>query len=472
MTTRSRAINDQFSPAATRAETANTASNTQFPQSEKTSQSRHQPPGANLGAAAISSALSQAAEFGELEAWKQVPNLVAERYKEAANIKHTLAKVIKHLPVADPGYGHVYWNPENKTVWAVLSDGDTDQVHQKWHNALKAISGVNNVRTESEYGPYNDPDWIRIKRASALSWLGKPYEWAGKLTGGPSPMSNALVSGLLGAGLGYGGGMLAEHLLPERFVRRGRLRKTLATLGGLGGAALHIPQGMANAGINREATGKSHWLRSFMRGDNAQQMAPHELDFQRHYYNQPQPTYYQNQFQNTPQLQTAKIALQKFPVSSRLKKANEEFIKQAFQPSGLFGSPGVPLRPVPVDSFNQVIWNDVHNGRNSSQSNPYGTRSPYSDNTDVPHTPPAHAAAATGLVSGVQQMYGGSPLLSPKHFIRGLAAAGVDAATAHVAGGVLGALGGLTPAAQKQLQDIGVWSGMIRGVTGSVLGLR
>ena len=48
----------------------------------------------------------------------------------------------------------------------------------------------------------------------------------------------------------------------------------------------------------------------------------------------------------------------------------------------------------------------------------------------------------------------------------------MDMVTARVAGGVLGALGGLTQPTQQKLQDIGLWSGMIRGVTGSVFGLR
>jgi hypothetical protein len=67
-------------------------------------------------------------------------------------------------------------------------------------------------------------------------------------------------------------------------------------------------------------------------------------------------------------------------------------------------------------------------------------------------------------------MYGNRSVLSPRHFITGLASAGVDMATARVAGGVLGVLGGMTPEGQKKLQDIGLWSGMIRGATGSVLG--
>ena len=392
----------------------------------------------------------------EITEWQQVPGLVASRYKEASAIQRSIRKIAKRLPSTD--YGDCFWNPETKTVWVVLGDGDDEQVHQLWHNSLKAINGIQEVKTEAEAGPYSDPAWVRIKTAEgALGVLNKPYEWAGIPSGGPSPMSNSLVTGLIGAGLGYGGGALAEYLFPERFVERGKLRRNLALLGGLGGAALHIPQGVANMQLNRSATGKPHVLRSFLGSDSQQQMHPDLLNWQA--------------FQNgekSGQLQMMKEATAHLPkLPGVIQRSAATFAKMAFTDSG-YGS----VKPVAVDSFNRAIWNDVHNGINSSQSNPYGTRGVYDDNSQVYRTPPAHAAAATGLVSGVQQMYGNRPLLSPRHFMSGLANAGVDLVTARVAGGVLGALGGLKPDAQKKLQDMGLWSGLIRGVTGSVLGLR
>ena len=60
-------------------------------------------------------------------------------------------------------------------------------------------------------------------------------------------------------------------------------------------------------------------------------------------------------------------------------------------------------------------------------------------------------------------------MLSPAHFVRGLATAGVDLATARIVGGTLGALGGLTPVAQEKLQDVGLWGGLIRGAIGSMV---
>ncbi len=382
---------------------------------------------------------------GELAAWEAVPGLVRVRFKEAATIQKRLSRVIKHLPSSD--YGDVYWNSTTKGVWVVLGDSDTEQTYQKWHNAIKAVSGVKSVRAEAEYGPHGDDNWIRIKSAGgALGILNKPYEWAGKMTGGPSPMSNAIVSGLLGAGAGYLGGMAAEHLLPEEYVRRGRLRKLLAGLGGAAGVGSEIPGAMTNAAIARTA-GKPMGMSTLWTSTNRIPMAPHELDLRSNFY-------------KTSEWQAMKAALPDPP--ELFMRSAAGFCKVAF--TGVTGSPGVPLRPVPVDAFNRAIWNDVHNGLRSSSANPYGMGSP--------HTPPMIGAAVGGLVSGVQQQYGGAPVLHPKHFISGLANAGLDLAVAKVAGGVLGALGGLTPAGQKKIQDLGLWGGLMRGVAGSVFGLR
>jgi hypothetical protein len=384
---------------------------------------------------------------GELAAWESVPGLVRVRYKEAATVQRRLAKALPHLPVSDAGYGNIYWNPTTKAVWAVLGDSDDEHTYQKWHNALKAISGVDSVRTEAEYGPHGDDDWIRIKSAGgALGILNKPYEWAGKMTGGPSPMSNAIVSGLLGAGAGYLGGAAAEHLLPEEYVRRGRLRKLLAGLGGAAGVGMEIPGAMTNAAMARTA-GKPMGMSTLWTPTNKVPMAPHELDLR-------------NNFYKTSEWLALKAVLPAPP--ELFMRSSAGFCKAAY--TGVMGSQGVPLRPVPVDSFNRAIWNDVHNGLRSSSANPYGMGSP--------HTPPMIGAAVGGLVSGVQQQYGGASMLHPKHFIAGLANAGLDLAVAKVAGGVLGALGGLTPVGQKKIQDMGLWGGLMRGVAGSVFGLR
>lgn len=411
-------------------------------------------------------AMKYAPLTAEAVIWQRTPVLVAQRYKQAASVQAEVKKRIRDLPIADPGYGYVYWHPQKHSLWAVLSDSDETETYDQWQKALEGIPGVDKVIMEAEVGPPRESreDWIHIKRANVMRAINKPYEWAGKLTGGPSPLSNAVVSSLLGGGMGYAAGTAAEKLLPSSQFEEGKLRKSMARLGAFGGAALHAPQWLANAAVNRHSTGKSHWLRSLALGDKYQHLAPHENALRNNLHATGPLSGHEKQFA------AARAGLAGLPeLPEDYTKQAAKFVKAAYG-SGFGGSESVALRPVPVDAFNRAIWNDVHNGRRSSQSNPYGTRSPFGGN-DTPFTSPPEAAAATGIVEGVRQMYGGRSMLSPAHFIRGLAAAGVDGATATVAGGVLGVLGGLKPEAQKSLQRAGIWGGLIRGVTGSLLGM-
>src|SRR5262249_4495166 len=65
------------------------------------------------------------------------------------------------------------------------------------------------------------------------------------LWGGPRPLATALAGGALAAGAGYGTGWLAENLLPS-VLKKKRLRKSLAIMGGLAGAAPGVLQGIDN----------------------------------------------------------------------------------------------------------------------------------------------------------------------------------------------------------------------------------
>jgi hypothetical protein len=161
-----------------------------------------------------------------------------------------------------------------------------------------------------------------------------------------------------------------------------------------------------------------------------------------------------------------------------LPQPSESFCKAAgllkeaarWQTHGGAGGAGAGLRPVPMDAFNRAIWNDVRMGMTAG-GNPFGSKAWQGDNTQGMHTPPPVAAAATAINTGIQDMYGGRSMLSPMHFVKGLATAGVDAAAANIVGKTLGALGGLSPEAQTHIQNIGLWGGLIRGTVGSMMGM-
>lgn len=391
--------------------------------------------------------------------WEAVPEKVAALYKGTRPIAEKVRKLLKYLPHS-PGYGYVFWHPEDKTLHAVLGDSD-DAHHNRWSNVLKALPGVNNVVIADEYHPKNQEDWVLIKTAAPLGILEGPMQWAGKLTGGPSPLTNSIVGALLGGGLGYGGGMLAEQLLPERFVRRGRLRKTTGILGAVLGAAPGVWQAATNASAKAEHGGKPLGLSALWTPNEAVPIDPETTAAMNNY---------DYGLEKRFDLAAAAAGLAHLPLPERMQQLAADFVKQAFgeEDEEDQGAGGFGLRPVPLDAFGQAVWNDVRKGI----ANPYGTKSPWGSNDQPMHTPPQVAAATTGILGGLSQMYGGANLLSPMHFINGLAAAGVDLVTARVVGGTLGALGGLTPAAQDKLQDIGVWGGLIRGTVGSMLGHR
>lgn len=385
----------------------------------------------------------------ELAEWQQVPRDVARFVKEGSPVVQKLRRVIKGLP-HDPGYGYVFWHPTEKKLWAVLGDSDDQATHNRWANALKTIPGVQNVKTEAETHPPGQEDWIRVKTAADAPFglMLKPFEWEIKLAA--APLTNAIAGGLLAGGLGYGAGALVENMMPERYVERGKLRKTLGLLGLGGGALPGLWQAHVNSQNAAEAGKPLGFLGSLTTPNEHVPINQAAIDSGNHLR-----AGWEKQFDD--KLHMMEEALRDAPLPSDM------FLKAA---AGFAGAGANDLRSVPMDAFNRAIWNDVTRGVNQ-----YGTKSTWGDDTQSLHTPPAIGAAASGLVSGIQQMYGGADLLNPKHFITGLVAAGIDASTARVAGGVLGALGGLRPAAQEKLQELGLWGGFIRGSVGSVLGL-
>jgi hypothetical protein len=94
------------------------------------------------------------------------------------------------------------------------------------------------------------PDWtneVLLKCGSSIPLVTPLWNAGNKLLMGPSPLSRGIVSGLMAGGLGYGAGTLAEHLFPKKYIERGKLRRTLATIGALGGLGVAGLGGYSNA---------------------------------------------------------------------------------------------------------------------------------------------------------------------------------------------------------------------------------
>lgn len=407
----------------------------------------------------------------ELYEWQQVPVRVGEIIKVAKPIRRTLKTVIRNLP-CQSGYGYVFYHPEDHKLHAVLGDSDDESTFNKWENSLKAIKGITSVVVADEYHPKDRDEWVMIKRSAPLGIVGGTQKLMGNLTGGASPMTNALAGALLTGGLGYGTGWLLEHMMPERFAQRGRLRKTL---GALGAGAGTLP-GMWQWSVNARRDPQGGAAKSLFKPNNQVDYEPQLGDEMDSYWKSTGNDVLPNASMKTSAERLADMQqwLDLPPCDVMFARAAEGLCKEALDPwqgqQGA-GAAGAGLQPVPMDAFNRAIWNDVRAGMTAGK-NPFGTKAWQGDNTQTLHTPPPIAAATTAINTGIQDMYGGRSALSPMHFVKGLATAGVDVATAHIVGKTLGVLGGLTPEAQKKIQDVGLWGGLLRGTVGSMMGIR
>ena len=375
----------------------------------------------------------------ELEPWLDVPRQVVTLYKEASPVTSRIQRLAKTMK-SPRGYGQVFWHPKNKHAWVVLDDAADQATHNRWTTVIGSVNGVRSVKTVAESRPPEGDDWVMLKTAAApLGFIGNNFTNLQKPFGGPSPLTSSILGGLLTGAAGYGVGTLFEHLLPERYVRRGRLRKTL----GLGGMFLGALPGIwkgTTAARNSAAVGQPLGMRAAITPDDSVPINPAATGWTK-----------ESRFAG---------ALSQLPACHELAvKAAAEFSSQL--PANWDG--GLYADSIPVDAFNNAVWNDVRKDRQAATLNPYGTRSPWGTNEQGMHTPPAVGAATTGIIAGIGAQSGAN-IISPMDVIRGLVSAGVGLATANVAGRTLGALAGLTPAAQEKVQDMGLWAGLLTSV--------
>lgn len=217
------------------------------------------------------------------------------------------------------------------------------------------------------------------------------------------PLSSMLVGGLAGAGLGYGGGWLAEKILPNRW-RRGNLRRTLAVAGGGLGMAPGLLFGMANLAGNRNFNDNS----TLRAGQSFKPLpGPEEV----------------NRFLPPDNLQ--------FEVTAAYEK------QALLSGSGIVGAPLID-----VNEFNQVIWHDPRVARPLSA---------------------AQQAAVSGLVTTAANLPGRlSPrYVTPMDIGRLTAGMGTGYLSGALVGKGLSLLMGMPEESQERLKNTGMWAGVV-----------
>lgn len=349
-------------------------------------------------------------DANDLQPWRDVPDRVARLLPVAAGLKLAHALAAADDPVL-LDRATVTWHPGTNAV-TVGTPREFPAYRRKFAECFPSCTLI--------FAPEPPTaDTVVIKQAW-LPYVASAVDNTQQILGGPTPLTNALVTGLLAGGVGYGAGALAENLFPERYLERGKLRRTLATTGALGGLGVGALNAYANARMQTTpaefaANPLGHTMRGFlMRND-----APPAQHFER-------------------------------------PRINQVDAPSAFheRTAGYVGQLDRPL--IPVQQFNTMAWRDTQLGLHRG--------------FDV-HTPPAYTAAATGFMTGLSAGKQ-SPLISPADVVNGIASAGVGLATANMAGRALSALAGLTPAGQEKLQDMGLWGGMMHAIVPPMLGFR
>jgi hypothetical protein len=339
----------------------------------------------------------------EALAWQSVPEQV-ERLADQAAEGYGRVKVA----LGDHPFG-AWLDAESGRV--VVESGGAQTI-------LKAAGVECTVRTEP-FGP--DEAWVPVKSAEfkfpfqisnlSPSKLNAPF-------GGATPMAATLTGGLLGAGLGYAGGAIAENMLPAESVRRGKLRRVTAMLGGMAGAGPGM--WLASESVRNRDPGTSA-VGSLVRPNNL--FGHPERD--------PIDT------QGFPAIKDAGAALREVIPDEFIA---DDMLKFAFGEGG-----GLFLPSIQVDAFNRLVLSD-------------------------PYASPQLQAGAVGIVSSADSARGGFGLISPFDIARIGLGMGAGLSQAYLGGKVLGAVAGLTPGAQKQLQQAGLVAGALKAVVPALFG--
>jgi hypothetical protein len=155
-----------------------------------------------------------------------------------------------------------YWSPTIEKVGIHVRPTINEQEFEQARTVLSVKLGSDRVLDFPLIGEDLDGWWVKVAYSPTLRRTGELLQFlpSKDIPGfGGRPIASAVASGLLGAGLGYGAGVVGERLLPESMKTKGTLRKRLATIGGLGGAAIGALPGLVNLHDGRSFNDATLW---------------------------------------------------------------------------------------------------------------------------------------------------------------------------------------------------------------------
>jgi hypothetical protein len=349
--------------------------------------------------------------------WSRVPELV-DAWSEkcaapACAFCHALRDVYTHGDVG------VYWQPETEEP-GLYYRGLGEKLAQDIslvNGAVGRVVGQDALYLTADH--LNDGPWVKVAYSPTLRRAGEllnfyPGEYPGGYPNSPSPLAATLTSGLVGAGLGYGAGWLGEHLLPAKW-QRGRLRKTLAAIGGLG---------LATPGLL--------WMASNHATGHGMLENTHDI---------PRP--------GKPGFPDPPVVDWQAQMNPQYKAAMDQFLKQGDgYPSALAGDP--ESLKVDVNSLGQTLWEVGASPRTTAAT--MGAIYAAGRMPDPDAMPGEVTPRQTGLLGAM--MGGGAK----------------GYATGYLAGKALGLLTGMPDDTQNVLRNTGLALGIINAVIPKLYG--
>jgi hypothetical protein len=200
-----------------------------------------------------------ALDRAEAAAWARVPELVDRWVEKCAapawDIRQAIGRIFTR------GDFGVYWDPEFDKAGLLFRQSPRHDVsHDKYAQDLalmraaviRAVGQDHFMAAPLEDRYVASGRMVKVAYSPTLRRLGEllnffPGEYPGGYPNSPNPLAATLTGGLVGAGLGYGAGVLAEQVMPHSW-ERGKLRKSLAMVGGGLGAAPGALWAASNAG--------------------------------------------------------------------------------------------------------------------------------------------------------------------------------------------------------------------------------
>lgn len=183
-----------------------------------------------------------AASYIPVSEWRAVPSAVEALLPRAMQVRNTHEKAALAADLLATTLAT--WNPDTDVIALYPVSDVPDKQASRYQDALETDRPLL-VKQAGEQPSWSDE--VLLKRGSSVPVITPLWNAGNKLLLGPTPLSRGIVTGLMAGGLGYGAGALAEQLFPKKYLERGKLRRTLAMAGALGGLGVAATGAYANS---------------------------------------------------------------------------------------------------------------------------------------------------------------------------------------------------------------------------------